>query len=184
MHPGPSGSGDPAGLATITPQLQEGPRKDQCKESDSAKKRSDSHSTDRTKRTREGPLGEPEKLQRGGGHTSKPSREVRPLRREESPKRSGGSRRLEENREAEAKKRRTETWAQGQARPRARSQESVVVEAVYVAGARRTHESSSRPRREAFPGHSRSRVRPRTRSRSEDRRRSSKSHKKTEIRRR
>ena len=63
VHPGPSGSGDLAGLATTTPQLQEGPRKDQCKEADSAKKRSDSHSTDRTKRAREGPLGEPEKLQ-------------------------------------------------------------------------------------------------------------------------
>ena len=70
VQPGPSGSGGPAGLATTTPQPQEGPRKDQGKEVDSAKKRSDSHSTDRTKRAREEPLGEPEKLQRGGGHTA------------------------------------------------------------------------------------------------------------------
>ena len=148
------------------------------------RKRSNSPLTDRTKRAREDPLGEPEKPQPGGGHTGKPSREVRPLRGEESPKRSGGSRRPDESREVEAKKRRTAAWAQGQVRPRARSQDLIVCEAHYVGGTRKTHESSSRPRREALPSHNRSRVHPRTRSRSKDRWQSSKSHKKKEIKRR
>ena len=188
VQPGPSGLEDLAGLAPTMPQVQEGPQKDQCRGADPAKntvrKRSSSPSIDRAKRAREEPLGEPEKPQRGGGHTGKPSREVHPLQREEPPKRSGGSRRTDESREVEARKRRTEDWARGQARPRARSQDLIVCVEHFVGGTQKTHESTGRSWREALPSHSRSRVRPRTRSRSEDRRRSSKSYRKKDIRRR
>ena len=146
-----------------------------------ARKRSNSPSSDRAKRAKEAPLGERERPRGVSGHSGKPLKEVQPLRREDLSKRLGGSRRAKEG--CEVKIRETEDWAWSQRRPRAQSQDSVVVEAHIVRDTRRTYEDTSRSRREALSSHSRIWTRPRTRSRSADCRRSSKSSKTKESRR-
>ena len=176
VQPGPSGSQFPVEFVAPGLKDQERPARDQGRRTDQAKdtrKRSSSPSRDRAKRARETPLEERERLRGVSGHSGKPLREVQPWRREDLPKRPGGSRRGEEGREDGDRIRGTENWIRSQRRPKALSQESVVV----------TYENTGRSRREAFSSHDRLGIRSRSRSRSRGRRRAGESFQKKESRR-
>ena len=159
VQPGPSGSQFPVEFVVPGLKEQERPARDQGRRTDQARdtrKRSSSPSRDRAKRARETPREDRERLRGVSGHSGKPLREVQPCRREDLLKRPGGSRGGEEGREDGDKIRETENWIRSQRRPKALSQDSVVV----------TYENTERSRREALSSHDQLGVGSRSRSRS------------------
>ena len=176
IQPGPSGSQFPAEFAVPGLKEQERPARDQGRRIDQARdtrRRSGSPSRDRAKRARETPREGRERPRGVSGHAGKSPRELQQCKREDLLKRPGGSRGGEEDREGGEKIRETENWIKSQRRPKALSQDSVVV----------TYENTGRSRREALSSHDRLGVRSRSRSRSRGRHRAGESSQKREARR-